>query len=75
MTRAPMASLNLDDNSTRLSVDVPHLHPELVEMVRLGYTIDSFYGDEGQWTKGGLHIVARDGYFWRNARLSYSKRP
>jgi hypothetical protein len=38
------------------------------EMVRIGYTRDSLYGDEGEWTKGG-QIVARDGCFRRNARL------
>jgi hypothetical protein len=38
-------------------------------MASLGYTKDSFYRDEGGWTKGGYIDNARDGCFWRNARL------
>jgi hypothetical protein len=29
------------------------LHPEQSKMVRVGYNNDSFYGNEGEWTKGG----------------------
>jgi hypothetical protein len=57
-----MASQNLDDDLRSLTVDVMQLHPELSEMVRLGYTKDSFYENEGEWTKCG-QIIARDGCF------------
>jgi hypothetical protein len=43
------------------------MYPELDEIVCMGYTKDSSYGDEGESIKGG-HIVARL-LFWRNARL------
>jgi hypothetical protein len=44
------------------------MYPELVKIVRLGYTNESLYGDEGEWTKGG-HIVIPNDCFWRHARL------
>jgi hypothetical protein len=42
--------------------------PEFTDLIREGYSQDSFYGDEGEWTRGS-RIEARDGYFWRLDRL------
>jgi hypothetical protein len=71
---APMASEQLDANFSSLAAHVLQLYPELREMVRLGYTKDSLYGDESEWTKGA-HIVARHGCFRKNARLCISNDP
>jgi hypothetical protein len=49
------------------------MYPKLAEMVRLGYTKASFYGDEGEWTKGG-HIVARNGVSGQ-VKTVHSERP
>jgi hypothetical protein len=38
------------------------LSPEFADLIREGYSQDSFYGDEGQWTKDS-RIEARAGYF------------
>jgi hypothetical protein len=56
------AQLNL------LTVNELQLHPEFVDLIREGYSQDSFYGDEGEWTKDS-RIEERDGYFWRLDRL------
>jgi hypothetical protein len=45
-----------------------HLSPEFDDLIREGYSQDSFYGDEGEWTKDS-RIEATDGYFWRLDRL------
>jgi hypothetical protein len=48
-------------NALRLSI-------EFADLVREGYSQDSFYGDEGEWTKDSLiEAIAR--YFWRLDRL------
>jgi hypothetical protein len=52
------AQLNL------MTVNALPLNPELIDLIREGYSQDSFYGDEGKWTKDS-RIGARDGYFWR----------
>jgi hypothetical protein len=39
------AQLNL------LSVNALQLSPEFADFIREGYSQDSFYGDEGEWTK------------------------
>jgi hypothetical protein len=70
-----VASQNLDaDLSGLTAAFLMHLHPELNEMVPLGYTQDSLYGDEGEWTKGGP-IATHDGCFWINTRLCISDDP
>jgi hypothetical protein len=56
------AQLNL------LIVNVLQLSLEFADLIREGYAQDSFYGDEGGWTKDS-RIEARDGYFWRLDRL------
>jgi hypothetical protein len=50
------AQLNL------LTVNALQLSPEFADLIREGYSQDSFYGDEGEWTKGS-RIEARDGFF------------
>jgi hypothetical protein len=61
-------------NLSSLIVDVLQMSREQNNMVRLGYTIDSFYGDKGEWTKG-VQIMARDGWFWRKIILSFPNDP
>jgi hypothetical protein len=56
------AQLNL------LIVNALHMSHEFADLIREGYSQDSFYGDEGEWTKDS-RIEARDGYFWRLDRL------
>jgi hypothetical protein len=57
------AQLNL------LKVNALQLSCEFADLIREGYSQDSFYGDdEGEWTKDS-RIEARDGYFWRLDRL------
>jgi hypothetical protein len=48
------AQLNL------MTVNVLHLSPEFADLIRKGYSQDSFYGDEGEWTKD-TRIEARAG--------------
>jgi hypothetical protein len=56
---APLTSMTL--NALRLS-------HELSDLVREGYSQDSFYGDEGEWTKDSwIEAIVR--YFWRLNRL------
>jgi hypothetical protein len=66
----------MDADFSRLFDGVMQMYPELSnKMDRLGYTKGSFYGDEGEWTKGS-HIVALDGgCFSRNARLCIPNDP
>jgi hypothetical protein len=52
------AQLNL------LNVNALRLNHEFADLIREGYSQDSFYGDEGEWTKDS-RIKARVGYFWR----------
>jgi hypothetical protein len=49
-------------------VNALQLSPEFADLIREGYSKDSFYGDEGEWTKDS-RIQARDRYFWRLDRL------
>jgi hypothetical protein len=44
------------------------LSHEFADLIREGYSQDSFYGEEGDWTKDS-RIEAKDGYFWRLDRL------
>jgi hypothetical protein len=45
-----------------LTVNAFQLSPEFADLIREGYSQDSFYGDEGERTKDS-RIEARDGYF------------
>jgi hypothetical protein len=45
-----------------MTVNASHLTPEFVDLIREGYSQDSFYGDEGEWTKDS-RIEARAEYF------------
>jgi hypothetical protein len=56
------AQLNL------MTVNALHLSHEFADLIREGYSQDSFYGDDGEWTKDS-RIEARAGYFWRLDRL------
>jgi hypothetical protein len=49
-------------------VNALQLSPKFADFIRKGYSQDSFYGDEGEWTRN-IRIEARDGYFWRLDRL------
>jgi hypothetical protein len=71
---APMASPNLRHDLSSLSAHFMRIYQKLSEMVRLGNTKDSFYVNDGEWTKGG-QIIARHVCFWRNARLSIPNDP
>jgi hypothetical protein len=42
--------------------------PEFADLIREGYSQNSFYGDEGEWTNDS-RIEARAWYFWRLNRL------
>jgi hypothetical protein len=44
------------------------LSREFADFIREGYSQDSFYGDEGEWTKDS-RIEAVAEYFWRLDRL------
>jgi hypothetical protein len=48
-------------NALRLSL-------EFSDLIREGYSQDSFYGDEGEWTKDS-RIEAIAGYFWHLYRM------
>jgi hypothetical protein len=50
------------------TVNALQLSPEFADILREGYSQDSFYRDEGEWTKDS-RIEAKDGYFWRLDRL------
>jgi hypothetical protein len=41
---------------------------EFADLIREGFSQDSFYGGEGEWTKDS-RIEARARYFWRLDRL------
>jgi hypothetical protein len=56
------AQLNL------LTIHALQLSLEFADLIREGYSQDSFYGDEGEWTKDSP-IEAREGCFWRLNRL------
>jgi hypothetical protein len=50
------------------TVTALHMSPEFVGLIREGYSQDSFYGAEGEWTKDS-RIEARARHFWRLDRL------
>jgi hypothetical protein len=57
-----------DAHLNLLTVNALQLSPEIADVIREGFSQDSFYGDEGEWTKDN-RIEARDGYFGRLDRL------
>jgi hypothetical protein len=57
-----------DAQLNSMTINALRLSLEFADLVREGYTQDSFYGDEGEWTKGS-RIEARVGYLWRLDRL------
>jgi hypothetical protein len=61
-----------DASLNSLTVNALQLSPDFADLIREGYSQDSFYGDEGEWTKDN-RIEARDGYFWRLNRLCISQ--
>jgi hypothetical protein len=56
------ADLNL------MTVNALQMSPEFADLIREGYSQDSLYYDEGEWTND-TRIEAKDGYFWRLDRL------
>jgi hypothetical protein len=60
--------LSEDAQLNLLTVNALQLSHEFADLIREGYSQDSFYGDEGEWTKDS-RIEARDGHFWRLDRL------
>jgi hypothetical protein len=57
-----------DAQLNSMFVNALRLRPRVVDIVREGYSRDSFSGDEGEWTKDS-QIEATIGYFWRLDRL------
>jgi hypothetical protein len=51
-----------------MTLNALQLSHELTDFIREGYSQDSFYGDEAEWTKD-IRTEARAGYFWRLDRL------
>jgi hypothetical protein len=51
-----------------MTVNALQLSHEFVDLIREGYSQDSFYGDEGEWTKDS-RIEAKAIYFLRLDRL------
>jgi hypothetical protein len=56
-----------------MTVNALRLSREFADLIREGYSQDSFYGkNKGEWTKDS-RIEAIDGYFWRRLdRLLHS---
>jgi hypothetical protein len=57
-----------DAHFNLLTVNALQLSHEFGDLIREGYSQDSFHGDEGEWTKYS-RIEAIAGYFWRLDRL------
>jgi hypothetical protein len=57
-----------DAHLNLLTVNALHLSLEFADLIREGHSQDSFYGDEGEWTKDS-RIEVRVGYFQRLDRL------
>jgi hypothetical protein len=47
-----------------MTADALQLSLEFADLIREGFSQDSLYGDEGEWTKDN-QIEARAGYFYR----------
>jgi hypothetical protein len=51
-----------------MTVSALHLSHEFADLIREGYSQDSFCGDEGEWTKySRIEVIAK--YFWRLDRF------
>jgi hypothetical protein len=53
-----------DAHLSLMEINALQLSLGFADLIREGYSQDSFYGDEGELTKDS-RIEARDGYFWR----------
>jgi hypothetical protein len=61
--------LLLEDAQVNLmTVYALQLSHEFVDLIHEGHSQDSFYGDEGEWTKDS-RIETKARYFWRLNRL------
>jgi hypothetical protein len=61
----PSFSLLLEDPQLNLmTINELQLSHEFADHIREGYSQDSFYGDEGEWTKDS-RVEAIAGHFWR----------
>jgi hypothetical protein len=59
----------LEDAQLNLMIaNALRLRPGFADLVHEGYSRDSFYGDEGGWTKDNW-IEAKVGYLWRLDRI------
>jgi hypothetical protein len=56
-----------------LTFNALQLSHELADLICEGYSQDSFYGDEGEWTKDN-RIEAKTGYFWRLDHLCIPRK-
>jgi hypothetical protein len=65
----PSFSLLIEDAQLNLmTINALQLRHEFADYIREGYSQDSFYGDEGEWTKDSW-VEAIAGHFWRLDRL------
>jgi hypothetical protein len=55
-----------------MTINALQLSHELADLICEGYSQDSFYGDEGEWTKDSP-IEAIDRYVWCLNRLCISR--
>jgi hypothetical protein len=57
-----------------MTINALQLSHEFADLIRDRYSQDSFYGDEGEWTRltRDSPIEAKDGYFWCLNRLCIS---
>jgi hypothetical protein len=57
-----------DAHLNLMTINALQLSPKIADVIREGYSQDSFYGDEGEWTRDS-RIETKDGNFWRLNRL------
>jgi hypothetical protein len=57
-----------DTHLNLMTFNALQLSPEFVDLIREGYSQDSFYGDEGEWTND-IRIEGIARYFWRLDRF------
>jgi hypothetical protein len=53
-----------DAHLNLMTVNALQMGPKFADLIREGYSQDSFYGDEGEWMKDS-RIQAMAWYFWR----------
>jgi hypothetical protein len=58
---------------TLMTVNASRMNHDFADLIREGYSQDSFYGDEGEWTKDN-RIEAIAGYYWRLDRLCIPRK-